>query len=77
VARIAPAGPFDDSALVDLDDGARTDARLASIYGHRPAVARALRDLATALRETGTLPPRLVELVRLRVAFHNQCRSWR
>jgi AhpD family alkylhydroperoxidase len=29
----------------------------------------------TALRENGTLPRRLVELVRLRVSFHNQCRT--
>ncbi len=29
----------------------------------------------TALKTQGILPGRLVELVRLRVAFHNQCRS--
>jgi AhpD family alkylhydroperoxidase len=28
-----------------------------------------------ALRDNGTLPRRLVELVRLRVSFHNQCRT--
>jgi AhpD family alkylhydroperoxidase len=26
-------------------------------------------------QSTGTLSPRLLELVRLRIAFHNQCRS--
>jgi AhpD family alkylhydroperoxidase len=30
---------------------------------------------AGSLKRKGTLPRRLVELVRLRVAFHNQCRS--
>jgi AhpD family alkylhydroperoxidase len=28
-----------------------------------------------ALRENGTLPRRLVELLRLRISFHNQCRT--
>lgn len=28
-----------------------------------------------ALRDQGRLPARLIELLRLRVAFHNQCRS--
>lgn len=28
-----------------------------------------------ALRTDGTLPPRLLELMRLRIAFFNQCRS--
>ena len=28
-----------------------------------------------AVRETGCLSPRLMEFVRLRIAFHNQCRS--
>src|SRR5712675_2309004 len=31
--------------------------------------------LKAALQASGTLPPRLVELVRLRIAFHNKCRS--
>ena len=30
---------------------------------------------AVGMREDGTLSPRLMELVRLRIAFHNQCRS--
>ena len=31
--------------------------------------------MTAALRASGTLPPRLLELVRLRIAFFNQCRS--
>jgi AhpD family alkylhydroperoxidase len=38
-------------------------------------VAEALGSLNAALRESGTLPPRLLELVRLRIAFFNQCKS--
>jgi AhpD family alkylhydroperoxidase len=43
-----------------------------------PAVAKpaeALGGLSAALRANGTLSPRLLELVRLRIAFFNQCRS--
>jgi AhpD family alkylhydroperoxidase len=28
-----------------------------------------------AINSSGTLSPRLIELIRLRIAFHNQCRS--
>lgn len=40
-----------------------------------PGVAEAVGNLTAALRGNGTLPPRLLELVRLRIAFFNQCRS--
>lgn len=45
------------------------------IYAHRPAIAKGLIALGSGIKRGGTLPPRLIELVRLRVAFHNQCRS--
>ena len=59
----------------DLGQGDRINLGVASILGHRPEVAGALGALKAALVSTGTLSPRLVELVRLRIAFHNQCRS--
>ncbi len=59
----------------DLGQGDRINLGVASILGHRPEVAGALGALRAALVSTGTLSPRLVELVRLRIAFHNQCRS--
>lgn len=40
----------------------------------RPELDAARMALGIALRGHRTLPPRLVQLVRLRVAFHNQCR---
>ena len=43
--------------------------------GHAPELMGALHGLADVLNARGTLPARLVELVRLRIAFHNQCRS--
>ncbi|MET0909619.1 MAG: carboxymuconolactone decarboxylase family protein, partial [Ilumatobacteraceae bacterium] len=44
-------------------------------YQHRPEAYNAYVEAEQVLRATGTLKPRLVELVRLRVAFHNQCRT--
>ena len=40
-----------------------------------PELAKAFVGFGGAMKRTRTLSPRLVELVRLRVAFHNQCRS--
>jgi AhpD family alkylhydroperoxidase len=45
-----------------------------SVWAQQPQIALALLDLKGAISEL-PLPPRLLELVRLRVAFHNQCRS--
>ena len=55
----------------------RTDLELGNvrIYAHRPEMAEAYVRFTAAIRSHGLLPARLVELVRLRVAFHNQCRS--
>jgi AhpD family alkylhydroperoxidase len=40
---------------------------------HAPELMMALHRFGDELRELGTLSGRLVELLRLRVAFHNQC----
>ena len=40
-----------------------------------PLIAGPYLQFMKALRENGTLPRRLVELLRLRVSFHNQCRT--
>ena len=46
------------------------------IHAHNPELARRYTAFTEALRhEHRTLPARLTELVRLRIAFHNQCRS--
>ncbi len=74
-SRIAPSEAFSSIPLGDVGQGDRINLGVASILGHRPEVAGALGALKAALCSTGTLPPRLVELVRLRIAFHNQCRS--
>ena len=75
MSRIVPSEAFSAIPLDDLGQGDRINLGVASILGHRPEVASALGALRAALVSTGTLSPRLVELVRLRIAFHNQCRS--
>ena len=75
MTRLKAARPLDDAELAALDPGDRLDRRLGGIWAHRPEAARAWREFSRVLATTGTLSPRLVELVRLRIAFHNQCRS--
>ncbi len=55
--------------LTDLEQG------LTRYFAHCPEQALGLMGLGGALKRNRTLPDRLVELVRLRVAFFNQCRS--
>lgn len=55
--------------LTDLEQG------LTRYFAHCPEQALGLMGFGGALKRGRTLPARLVELVRLRVAFFNQCRS--
>jgi len=48
---------------------------LTRMMAHKPAAAAALLAFAGSLMQTRELTDRLAELVRLRIAFHNQCRS--
>ncbi len=74
MTRVAPSSAFADIPVVDLGQGDRINLGVASHVSRLPKVAEALGALTAALK-SGTLPPRLLELVRLRIAFHNQCRS--
>ena len=53
----------------DLEQG------LTRFFAHCPEQALGLMQFGGALKRNRSLPERLVELVRLRVAFFNQCRS--
>jgi AhpD family alkylhydroperoxidase len=75
MARIEPSGAFAGIPTVDLGQGDRINLGVAGIMTRLPDVAAAVGGVTAALRETGALSPRLMELVRLRIAFHNQCRS--
>jgi len=48
---------------------------LLRMMAHKPAAAAGLLAFNRALGATRELTDRLTELVRLRIAFHNQCRS--
>lgn len=56
-------------SLTDLEQG------LSRYFAHCPEQALGLMGFGGALKRSRSLPERLVELVRLRVAFFNQCRS--
>jgi AhpD family alkylhydroperoxidase len=79
VARISTLRPAELLDEIRLRLGVTDEtqpAQLGSLqaWGRLPRLANALLDLQSALAEL-SLEPRLTELVRLRVAYHNQCRS--
>jgi alkylhydroperoxidase family enzyme len=70
--KMLPLDGIDETALAA---GNRVNVDVFRILAHRPAMAEALRACINASYAAGTLPRRLLELVRIRIAFHNQCRS--
>ena len=77
MARISPVEEVDQNELDAMGARARLEQQTSAIYGHRPESTRAFFELLGTFGADadGTLPPRLLELVRLRIAFWNQCRS--
>ena len=75
--RLLSAEELDPELREKTGADAKTPLELGSarIYGHRPELAGAFIDFMGTIRGARTLDDRLVELVRLRVAYHNQCRS--
>src|SRR5262249_31051170 len=59
----------------DADRAALIQHGIGSITAHRPEIGAGIGMAMVAINTSGTLSPRLVELIRLRIAFHNQCRS--
>ncbi len=62
-------------ALARPESATPLEQGLMRMFAHRPRLAKGMMQFAGALKADRTLGERLVELVRLRVAFHNQCRS--
>jgi AhpD family alkylhydroperoxidase len=58
-----------------LDQGSRVQLGVGAICAHRPEITAAFGAVSEAISTSGTLSRRLQELIRLRIAFHNQCRS--
>ena len=62
-------------AITSADAATSLEQGLMRMMAHTPAMAKGMIAFSGAMFANRTLPRRLVELVRLRVAFHNQCRS--
>ncbi len=70
MSRLDPAPIEQYGPLVGADAPLRQQ-----VFAQAPALVGPYLEFMAALRDRGRLPARLRELVRLRVAFHNQCRS--
>jgi len=76
MARITPAIELRESELDHLTPAERIDRQSRAILAHRPALTDRVIAVSQALAgDEATLPARLIELVRLRIAYWNQCRS--
>ncbi len=62
-------------AMTQADGATPLEQGMTRVLAHSPAVAKAVIVFGGTLFQNTRLPRRLIELVRLRVAFHNQCRS--
>ena len=70
MSRVPPAPAAQYEPLVGVDAPLRQQ-----VYAQASGLVGPYLTYMKALRDNGTLPRRLVELVRLRVSFHNQCRT--
>jgi AhpD family alkylhydroperoxidase len=61
--------------LTQAEDATPLEQGLLRIMAHAPELAKALVTFGGTLWRSHKLPRRLLELIRLRIAFHNQCRS--
>ena len=79
MSRISKIPPTEwDAELRDMfsaDSATELELGTMRMFAHRPAIAKGLIAMGAGIKTDSTLPARLIELVRLRVAFHNQCRS--
>lgn len=72
-----PPEQWDPRITAAVKPGEATDLEqgLTRYFAHCPEQALGLMGFGGALKMNRSLPDRLVELVRLRIAFFNQCRS--
>jgi AhpD family alkylhydroperoxidase len=77
MTRLAPINSDDLSGkwTVRFENASARERMMLTPTLHAPELMTALHQFGHKLVELGTIPPRLVELLRLRIAFHNQCRS--
>lgn len=62
-------------AMTAGDTATDIEQGITRMLAHSPELAKGAIGFGAAIAMNRTLPERLIELVRLRVAFHNQCRS--
>lgn len=62
-------------AMAQADSATALERGATNVMAHNPEMAKAMLTFAGTLWQNTHLPRRLTEMVRLRVAFHNQCRS--
>ena len=60
---------------IDLSPMSQTQRNILGVYAQAPALAKAFFAYEDAFWAGFTLRRRLLEMMRLRIAFHNQCRS--
>ena len=74
---MVPVEEFDPELreLIGADERTPLELGLLRVHAHRPSHAKAIVGLHAALWTDRLLPDRLLELVRLRIAFFNQCRT--
>jgi len=61
--------------FVQADAASEIELGITRMLAHAPKAAMGPLQFGAALGVNRTLPERLIELLRLRIAFHNQCRS--
>tara|TARA_B100001059_G_scaffold232007_1_gene269010 strand:+ start:1026 stop:1622 length:597 start_codon:yes stop_codon:yes gene_type:complete len=61
--------------FVAADSATELELGITRMLAHAPELAMGLLGFGSAMATKRTLSERLIELLRLRVAFHNQCRS--
>ena len=62
-------------SFVAADTATSLEQGITRMLAHAPGAAMGPLQFGAALVQSRTLPERLIELMRLRIAFHNQCRS--
>ena len=60
---------------VAADSATDLELGITRMLAHAPELAMGVLSFGGTMATKRTLPERLIELLRLRVAFHNQCRS--
>ena len=75
MSRVTPMERADFDSRLRARTGALDEVELGHLrmFAHSPDVALAWLDFIARVNDGSTLSRRLVELVRLRIAFHNQC----